>query len=88
MKLFSLNYIIVTESAFSNIDLDCDDLIGAMCVTGTFGRVYFGTLLAADGSSNTSVDQPVIVKTVTGKSPLLIANLYSAISRKRIGGAW
>jgi len=53
--------------------LDCDELIGAdMCVTGTFGRVYFGTLLAADNSNSSSLDQPVLVKTVTGKSPLLV----------------
>ena len=38
----------------------------SMCVTGTFGRVYFGTLLSHD--SDDALDQPVLIKTVTGKS--------------------
>ena len=49
------------------IDLHCEVLIGAdaMCVTGTFGRVYFATLLTYEADA--AVHRPVLVKTVTGK---------------------
>jgi len=37
----------------------------SMYVTGTFGRVYCGTLSTQESGS--SVDRPVLIKTVTGE---------------------
>jgi len=51
--------------------MSCWLVLSSMCVTGTFGRVYFGTLLTND--SDNTVDRPVFIKTVTGKSCCFLA---------------
>jgi len=41
-------------------------------VSGTFGRVYYGTLESQENES--TEDQPVLVKTVTGQYIFLTGN--------------
>jgi len=44
----------------------------SVCVSGTFGRVYYGTLESQENES--TEDQPVLVKTVTGQYIFLTSN--------------